>query len=93
MTRLRQLAVLLLVLFALAAVAASEETDEYYVNRNRDEQGQHEVHREGCSHPPDERNRRPLGAFADCAAAVRAARELYPTADGCYHCSRPCHTG
>jgi hypothetical protein len=91
MRRLRQLAVFL-VLAAGAAAAAPGETHEYYVNRNDDEQGDHEVHREGCSHPPDERNRRPLGSFTDCEAAVRAARRLYPTADGCYHCSRACHT-
>lgn len=87
------LAILLLGLVAVAVAPDSDaEPADYYVNRNRGDDGDHEVHRDGCKHPPDAKNREPLGRFADCAAAVRAAKKRYPTADGCYHCSRPCHT-
>jgi hypothetical protein len=92
MTTLRTLALLALAA-ALAAAAAPATTHEYYVNRNAQDDGDHEVHREGCSHPPQPQNRVPLGSFADCHAAVRAAKKRFATADGCYHCSRPCDTG
>ena len=33
-----------------------------------------------------------LGFFADCHGAVQAARDMgYGRANGCGHCSKPCH--
>ena len=64
----------------------------YYVNVNAQSNGDHEVHREGCSWLPDAINRIHLGAFASCHPAVVAARKHYSQVDGCGHCSPACHT-
>lgn len=65
----------------------------YYVNRNAQANGDHEVHALGCSHMPDLANRVYLGNFDRCQPAVREAKKTYPTANGCYYCSIDCHTG
>lgn len=64
----------------------------YYVNRNEQANGDHEVHKEGCSWIPEERNRIYLGEFNSCHGAVIAARQHYSQVNGCYYCSNPCHT-
>lgn len=64
---------------------------DYFVNAKAQPSGDHEVHREGCPYMPKPKNRVPLGRFATCQGAVAAARRIFPTADGCYRCSRPCH--
>ena len=66
---------------------------EYYVNINAQDNGDHEVHTTGCSHPPDEGNRKQLGEFESCAAAVAKAKETYENANGCAYCCSECHTG
>lgn len=69
------------------AVAGDEaEGTEYLVNRNS-----HQVHTVDCGHLPAPHNRIPLGRHPDCRSAVDKARTRFPDADGCYHCSRPCH--
>lgn len=65
----------------------------YYVNKNAQSNGDHEVHTTGCSHMPEEQNRIYLGDFSSCGPAVTEAKKRYPTADGCFYCSKPCHTG
>lgn len=64
----------------------------YYVNKKPQPSGEHEVHRQGCSYMPSEENRRYLGDFVSCNGAVREAKKIYPNSDGCYYCSRECHT-
>ncbi|PYZ59678.1 hypothetical protein DNK63_11365 [Providencia rettgeri] len=65
----------------------------YYVHTSKDAQGDYEVHREGCNHMPTILNRKLLGDFYTCAAAVQMARSLgYVPANGCYWCSKECHT-
>ena len=65
----------------------------YCVNIKAQDNGDHEVHREDCQYWPDERNRLHLGGFMNCEPAVKKAKEIYPTtANGCYWCSRDCHT-
>ena len=64
----------------------------YYVNTNAQANGDHEVHRSDCVYLPNPENRMPLGNFPNCRGAVRKAKVLYPTADGCKHCSPECHT-
>lgn len=64
----------------------------YYVNKNAQANGDHEVHKSGCSYMPSPENRMFLGDFSSCHGAVREAKKTYPTADGCYHCSPACHT-
>ncbi|WP_068473137.1 hypothetical protein [Saccharicrinis aurantiacus] len=65
---------------------------KYYVNKNAQNNGDHEVHKEGCSYMPAFENRTYLGEFYSCSGAVTAAKSYYAKSNGCYYCSRPCHT-
>ena len=49
----------------------------YYVNRNEQSNGDHEVHRSGCSHMPNPENRKYLGEFTSCSGAVAEAKKTY----------------
>ncbi|GLO60944.1 hypothetical protein MACH09_14520 [Vibrio sp. MACH09] len=64
----------------------------YYVNKNSQANGDHEVHKQGCSHMPLEHNRLYLGDFVGCTPAVKEAKKTYPKANGCFYCSITCHT-
>lgn len=65
----------------------------YYVNTNAQSNGDHEVHKSGCSHMPDIWSQKFLGSFTNCKDAVEEAKKTYPTADGCYYCAYECHSG
>ena len=43
-------------------------------------------------HLPLPENRIYLGDFAYCTSAVTEARKHYRQVNGCYFCSKPCHT-
>ena len=64
----------------------------YYVNDNAQSNGDHEVHRETCDYLPKQENRAYLGQFDSCRPAVSAAKKIHPQSNGCYWCSRECHT-
>jgi hypothetical protein len=64
----------------------------YYVNKNAQPNGDHEVHESSCTVLPDEKNRQYLGYFSDCVDAVKEAKKIYPKSDGCKYCSPKCHT-
>lgn len=64
----------------------------YYVNKNAQDNGDHEVHTTGCDWMPKPENRTYLGEFSSCKPAVTEAKKTYTKADGCYHCCRDCHT-
>lgn len=68
----------------------------FYVNKNAQSNGDHEVHEDtaiACSNAPHPSNRVPLGTYADCRGAVAAAKNRgYRTADGCKFCALACHT-
>ncbi len=64
----------------------------YYVNKNPQSNGDHEVHVFGCKWLPEEKNRFYLGDFTSCVPAVKAAKEHFTQSDGCKHCSEACHT-
>jgi len=64
---------------------------DYWVNRNAQANGDHEVHRQGCDYMPS--NRLHLGDFTSCRSAVSEAKKTYSQSNGCYWCSRECHTG
>jgi len=66
--------------------------DYYYVNKNAQANGDHEVHKITCSYLPTEANRLFLGHFSTCQEAVREAKKHYPQSNGCYYCSYACHT-
>lgn len=65
----------------------------YYVNKNAQANGDHEVHRDGCQWMPLPANRLYLGDFNTCGPAKTEAKKHYAKADGCAHCSPACHTG
>ena len=64
----------------------------YYVNKNAQSNGDHEVHTSSCSFLPSETNRIYLGDFATCGPAVAEARKHYSQCNGCYYCASVCHT-
>lgn len=64
----------------------------YYVNDRAQANGDHEVHKQGCSFMPDVSNRTYLGDYSSCRPAVSAAKKKYSKSNGCYFCSRECHT-
>lgn len=64
----------------------------YYVNKNVQHNGDHEVHKSGCIYMPQAENRIYLGDFTSCSDAVRKAKEYYPQSDGCKTCCPSCHT-
>lgn len=64
----------------------------YSVNKNTQSNGDHEVHKTGCSWFPAEANRISLGNHATCHSAVTAAKKYYSQVNGCYYCSPACHT-
>lgn len=68
------------------------EKKSYYVNDNAQTNGDHEVHRDGCQYLPAAANRTYLGSFDNCSDAVTAAKKHYKEVNGCYTCSRACHT-
>jgi hypothetical protein len=65
---------------------------KYYVNKNRQANGDHEVHEEGCRYMPGAENRIYLGEFSSCHGAVTEAKKHYTQVNGCRTCSNPCHT-
>lgn len=66
----------------------------YYLNNKPQANGDHEVHSEDCIYLPYPENRILLGLFYTCEAAVLEAKMRYPRikVNGCYYCSRNCHT-
>ena len=67
--------------------------EKYYVNNNAQlDSGDHEVHKDGCYWLSIAKDTKYLGLFTSCHEAVRQAKLIYRTADGCKHCSIDCHT-
>lgn len=64
----------------------------YYVNKNAQDNGDHEVHTTGCSHFPERENLIYLGDFASCGPAVTEAKKKYRQSNGCAYCAKACHT-
>lgn len=65
----------------------------YYVNKNAQANGDHEVHADGCTFMPAVENRTYLGDFSNCRQAVQEAKRHFTQVNGCYYCARECHTG
>lgn len=64
----------------------------YYVNKNAQSNGDHEVHKQECTFMPLLENRIFLGDFVTCTSAVTQARIHYHKVNGCYFCAKSCHT-
>lgn len=65
----------------------------YYVNKNAQANGDHEVHVSTCNWLPAPENRLYLGEFSSCTGAVSEAEKHYAQSNGCYYCSNECNTG
>lgn len=63
----------------------------FYVNRNAQPNGDHEVHRCTCAWLPDPQNRLYLGDFLYSSQALAAAKRYYTRADGCAYCCPEIH--
>lgn len=66
--------------------------NHYYVHTLVDDNNDHEVHEGICHKMPNMENRIYLGIFSSCKDAVEKAKKIYPRSNGCYWCSRECHT-
>jgi hypothetical protein len=66
--------------------------DIYYVNRQAQPNGDHEVHKQACAYRPSASNQISLGFQSNCRDAVRAAKSYFAQSNGCYWCSVACHT-
>lgn len=64
----------------------------YYVNKNKQANGDNEVHVSGCQWMPEEKHKQYLGNYDSCRPAVQEAKRLGYNANGCYYCCRACHT-
>ena len=65
---------------------------KYYVNKNAQSNGDHEVHNEDCKFLPNSDNRKYLGEQSNCKEAVTEAKKSYSKSNGCKTCSDLCHT-
>lgn len=67
---------------------------QYYINKNAQANGDHEVHSDPCSFMPNSSNRIDLGWHTNCFNAVAAAKARWPNdrINGCYYCCNACHT-
>ncbi len=66
--------------------------EEYFVNNYAQANGDHEVHKRSCYWRHLAENMRSLGVFDNCHEAVKAAKRIFPQADGCRFCCPECHT-
>ena len=62
----------------------------YYVNNKKQSNGDHEVHTCDCTYIPSDKKY--LGQFSNCDAAVKEAKKTYSQSNGCKTCSNTCHT-
>lgn len=65
---------------------------KYYVNDREQNDGDHEVHEEGCQFLPFIASKTYLGEFSNCEPAVTQAKRKYSKSNGCKTCCSKCHT-
>ncbi|WP_417859169.1 hypothetical protein [Xanthomarina gelatinilytica] len=65
---------------------------KYFLNRNAQSNGDHEVHKEGCYWLTLIANKKDLGYHSSCHSAVLEAKKTYRQSNGCATCSNECHT-
>jgi len=59
----------------------------FYLNKNAQPSGEHEIHKDKCSYLPHPFNREYLGYLSNFSQAKEAAKKLgYKNVDGCAHC-------
>ena len=57
----------------------------YYINRNAQPTGEHEVHTSSYAHGPSIENRIYLVLFHNSSKAIREAKRYYNNVDGCFY--------
>lgn len=65
---------------------------KYYVNETAQNNGDHEVHKEGCYWLGKISRKKYLGTYLACYLAVVEAKKYYSRSNGCKTCSNECHT-
>ena len=65
---------------------------KYYVNKNAQANGDHEVHALNCAWLPSRKTVSILESSPIVLQQLRRARRYYSQVDGCAHCSPNCHT-
>lgn len=63
----------------------------YCVNSIAQPNGDHEVHKDNCTHGPSIGNGINLGPHPSDKSALNAALAIYPQADGCFCCCPQIH--
>lgn len=63
----------------------------YKVNNNPQDNGDHEVHVEGCRYYSQVEDGTSLGDHNNCHSAVSLARTYHDQVNGCAFCSPACH--
>lgn len=69
--------------------------DFYYFNKNVDNHGWHEIHKNGCSYMPDEIDKTMIGYCSSPEEAEKRAKSEHPSYafDGCFYCCRSINHG
>jgi len=65
--------------------------DKYFVEKQKQPNGDNLVHKENCPNMPEDANRRFLGIFNKCRDAITEAKREYPQSNGCNECIPECH--
>lgn len=65
--------------------------NHYYVNKQAQPNGDHEIHKYECTHGADFDNQRELGWFSSDRDALNEALKIYPQSDGCMYCCLSIH--
>ena len=65
---------------------------KYYVNKNAQSNGVHEVHTENCKYLPTAKNIKYLGEFSKYSDAGKEAKKSYSQSNGCITFTKNCHT-
>lgn len=63
----------------------------YYINKNAQSNGDHEIHTERCSFGALPKDRIDLGYHENDRSALKAGKAVYPNADGCAYCCPSIH--
>ncbi|HCS21252.1 MAG TPA: hypothetical protein DIW47_11945 [Bacteroidetes bacterium] len=62
----------------------------YFINNKAQANGDHEVHKQGCTFMPADKTE--LGEHSNCYSAIIIAKDSYSRVNGCYFCSKECHS-
>ena len=66
---------------------------KYYINISANEDEEHTVHKEDCSHIPSPLKQESVGSHSSCLGAIAEAKKRYPKAVACIYCSGNCYGG